>query len=197
MSQVISLRTLFEFSGAIVERAAAEKAKESPPMAQAVPTLSGFVAETGAKQLNEALDTDVFELLADAWLAFKQVRECADPVKHPPDQDTVVTLNDVEITSSNSPLLHTTIAGVALPDLRFTLDLTAKFNALQLVVRHARIRALRPGTGSAIVKLKYGSAKLAERSTPDWKLPGEIKLGEDGIAIPAPDSRPGGNRRQG
>ena len=178
----ISLRSLFEFSGANVECGEAEQAKQS--QAAAAPSLLGFVAETGAKQLNEALDTDVFELLADAWLSFKKVRDCADPTTHPPKQDTVVTLNDVEITSSNTPLLHTTIGGVALPDLRFTLELTAKFKTVQLVVRDARIRSLRPVTASAIVKLKYGSAKLAERSTPEWTLPGEIQLGQDGIAIP-------------
>ena len=179
----ISLRSLFEFSGAHVERGEAEQARQSQATA-ATRSLSGFVAEAGAKQLNEALDTDVFEMLADAWLAFKKVRDCADPATHPPKQDTVVTLHEVEITSSNTPLLHVTVGGVALPDLKFSLDLTAKFQTLQLVVRDARIRSLRPVTASAIVKLKYGSAKLAERSTPDWKLPGEIVLGQDGIAIP-------------
>jgi len=181
---VVSLRSLFEFSGANIERGAAEKAKESAAMAQAAPSLTGFVAETGAKQLNEALDTDVFELLAEAWLKFKQVRDCGDASTHPPAQDTIVTLHDVEVTSTNSPLLHTTVGGVALPELRFTLELSAKFDALQLVVRDAHIRSLRPGSASAIVRLKYGSTKLAERSTPEWKLPGEIALGEDGIAIP-------------
>jgi hypothetical protein len=179
----VSLRTLFEFSGAIVERGATESAKESETAAKATPSLVGFAAEAGAKRLNEALDTDVFELLADAWLAFKQVRDCADPAKHPPGQDTIVTLHDVEVTSTNSPLLHTTLGGVKLPDLSFTLNLVAKFKTVQLLVRDARIRSLRPGGASAIVKLNYGSAKLAERSTPEWNLPGEIALGRDGIAI--------------
>lgn len=177
---VVSLRTLFEFTGTNVERAA-EKAKETTAN---VPTLVGLAAETAAKQLNAAIDADVFELLAEGWLKFKQIRDCADPSKHPPKQDTIVTLHDVEITSSNSPLLHTTVGGVPLPDLRFTLDLTAKFEAVQLVVRDARIRALRPGSASAIVRLKYGDAKLAESSTPEWKLPGEISLGAEGLAIP-------------
>ncbi len=179
----VSLRSLFEFSGAIVERGASESAKEPQAAGKAAPGLAGFAAEAGAKRLNEALDTDVFELLADAWLTFRQVRDCADPATHPPGQDTLVTLNDVEVTSTNSPLLHATVGGVALPDLRFTLSLVARFKTVQLVVRDARIRSLRPGGASAIVKLSYGSAKLAERSTPEWKLPGEIALGRDGIAI--------------
>jgi hypothetical protein len=28
-----------------------------------------------------------FDLLADAWLTFKQVRDCADAATHPPGQD--------------------------------------------------------------------------------------------------------------
>lgn len=179
----ISLRTLFEFSGAIVERGAKESEKESQTPAKAAPSLAGFVAEAGAKRLNEALETDVFELLADAWLLFKQVRDCADPATHPPGQDTLVTMHDVELTSTNSPLLHVTIGGVALPELRFTLNLVAKFKTVQILVRDARIRSLHPGAASAIVKLNYGSAKLAERSTPEWRLPGEIVLGREGIAI--------------
>ena len=55
---------------------------------------------------------------------------------------------------------------------------------VNLVVRDARIRTLRPGGGAAIVKLSYGNAKLVERSTPEWNLPIEIPLGKDGIAIP-------------
>lgn len=178
----VSLRSLFEFSGAIVERGAAERAKDQPAGA-GPPTLVGFVAEAGAKQLNGVLDTDVFELLADAWLTFKQVRDCADATTHPAGQDTIVTLHDVEIASTNSPVLHSTVGGVALPELRFSLVLTAKFKTVQLVVRDARIRSLRPGSASAIVKLSYGSAKLAERATPEWTLPAEIALGSDGIAI--------------
>jgi len=146
----VSLRTLFEFSGAIVARGAAEKMKEQPEGA-APPTLVGFVAEAGAKQLNEVLDTDVFELLAEAWLAFKQARACTDAATHPPGQDTIVTLHDVEIGSTNTPVLHSTIGGVALPELRFSLGLTAKFKTVQLVVRDARIRTLRPASGSAVV----------------------------------------------
>ncbi|MBI3368637.1 MAG: hypothetical protein HY021_09415, partial [Burkholderiales bacterium] len=83
----------------------------------------------------------------------------------------------------HTPVLHTSVSGVKLPDLRFTLELVAKFEAVDLVIRDARIRSLKPGACSALVKLKYGGTKLAERATPKWALPGEIKLGE-GIAIP-------------
>ena len=179
----VSLRSLFEFSGALIERGAAESAKAESGRAAPL-TLVGFVAEAGAKRLNEVLDTDVFALLADAWLVFKQVLDCADPATHPPGQDTIVKLHEVEIELTNAPVLHATVGGVALPDLRFTLALVASFKVVDLIVRDARILALRPGGGSAIVKLSYGNAKLVERSTPEWNLPTEIALGEAGIAIP-------------
>lgn len=178
----LKLRDLFEFSAATVEQADAAK-RAAPDAVAGAPTLTGFVAETAADELNKALDTDVFELLCDGWLKIRQVIDCADPARHPADEACVVPLRDVEITSSHTPVLHTSVGGVKLPDLRFTLELVARFAAVDLVIRDARIRALRPGDCSALVKLKYGGAKLAERATPKWQLPGEVRLG-DGVPIP-------------
>lgn len=178
-----TLRELFEFSASLVERGMAEQGKDSDVVAREAPSLTGFVKETAADSLNDALDTDVIELLAQAWVKLKKVRDCADPKKHPPEETTVLPLRDVEITSTHSPILHTKVGALELPELRFTLELVAKFAAVDLVIRDGRIRSLRPGGCSALVRLKYRAVKLAERSTPEWKLPGEISLGE-GVRIP-------------
>jgi len=170
----VSLRSLFEFSSGNVRTAFAERRPEDGAPASTATTFSDFALERAKDQLNQAIDVDVFELFAGAWVKFKQVRDCANPATHPPGQDTIVTMHDVEVTSSNSPLLHTKIGEVPLPDLRFTLDLTAKFEAIQLVVRDAHVRAIKPGAASAIVKLKYGNTTLAEKATPQWQLPDAI-----------------------
>lgn len=195
----VTLHQLFQFTQALVERGAEARDREAAEAArpgkpgdegqapEAGPSLSGFVAAKAAERLNEALDTDLFEILAEAWLKFREVLECADPARHPPGQDAIVTLHEVEITSTNTPLLHLTAGGVPLPDLRFTLELTARFKSLQLVVRDARIRALRPGLMSAHARLKCGGFKLGEQLTPEWQVPGEISCGE---GIPIPRSRP-------
>lgn len=177
----VSLRALFEFSGAMVEHAAAEQAKGAA--APTSPSLAGFVAESAAQHLNDALEADVLQLLADGWIKFKEVRDCANPKKHPADEVVPVKVFDAELTSTHSPLLRTTVGGVSMPELRFTLELVAKFPAIELLVKNARIRAVRPGRASAVVRLKYGKAQLAERSTPDWTLPLEWPLGKNGIAI--------------
>ena len=182
---VITLRSLFEFSASTVEHAEATQRAEAGAAAQAPPTFTGFIASTAADELNKTLDTDVFEMLSQAWQKLKQVRDCANPALHAPHETSVVPLRDIEITSINTPLLHATVGGVKLPDLRLTLELVAKFGAIDLVIQGARIRSLRPGAASAVVKLKYGSIKLAEKATPKWVLPGSVDLGE-GLAIPWP-----------
>ena len=179
----ITLRDLFEFSASAVEQAEAAQRSEAAAAPLAPPTFTGLVAASAADELNKTLDTDVFEMLAQAWQKLKQVRDCADPKLHGPQETCVVPLRDIEITSVNTPLLHTTVGGIKLPDLRLTLELVAKFAAIDLVIQGARIRTLRPGAASAMVKLKYGSVKLAEKSTPKWVLPGSVDLGE-GLPIP-------------
>lgn len=188
----ITLRSLFEFTASTVEHAETAQRSEAAAAPLAPPTFTGLIAASAADELNKTLDTDVFEMLSQAWLKLKQVRDCADPALHGPQETCIVPLRDIEITSVNAPLLHTSVAGVKLPDLRLTLELVARFAAIDLVIQGARIRALRPGAASAIVKLKYGSTKLAEKSTPKWVLPGSIELG-DGLAIPRrADSAPRG-----
>lgn len=179
----ITLRSLFEFTASTVEHAETAQRSEATAAPLAPPTFTGLIAASAADELNKTLDTDVFEMLSQAWQKLKQVRDCADPNLHAAQETCVVPLRDIEITSVNAPLLHTSVAGVKLPDLRLTLELVARFAAIDLVIRGARIRALRPGAASAIVKLKYGSVKLAEKSTPKWVLPGVVDLG-DGLLIP-------------
>lgn len=179
----ITLRDLFEFSASAVEQAETAQRSEAAAAPLAPPTFTGFVAASAADELNKTLDTDVFEMLGQAWLKLKQVRDCADPKLHGPQETCIVPLRDIEITSVNTPLLHATVGGVKLPDLRLTLELVARFAAIDLVIRGARICALRPGAASAMVKLKYGSIKLAEKSTPKWVLPGSVDLGA-GLPIP-------------
>jgi len=178
----ITLGSLFEFSGTHIERGMAESAMHSSGK-RAAPCWPGFASETIAKQLNETLNVDVFELLAGAWEKFKQVRDCAERNKHSPGELAIVRLTDVEITSTNAPFLQATSNGIALPELNFKLELVAKFEALELVIRDARVRALRPGTASARVCLKYGKTKLYELPTPNWNLPGAIEMPGDGIPI--------------
>jgi hypothetical protein len=171
---IVTLGSLFAFTDAHVTQGAASAA---------TPDWVDFSASLAAERLNETLNVDVFELLADAWLKFRQVRDCADPIKHPPGEVALVRLKDVTVTSRNAPFLRPTSNGAALMELRFELELVARFDTLELVIRDAHIRSLRPGAAQALVTLKYGASKLAERSTPNWQLPGEIALPGEGISL--------------
>ena len=176
------LGSLIEFSGTHVEQGMAEHAKESSGQ-KGEPTWSGFVADVAARQLNETRNVDILDLFAEAWTKFRQGLDCADRSKHPSGETAVVRLTEVEITSTNAPFLQLTLNGLPLRELKFNLELVAKFEALELVIRDARIRAVRPGGASAHVCLKYGKKELGKRSTPHWDLPGEIEMPGDGILI--------------
>jgi hypothetical protein len=129
--------------------------------------------------LNKALDSDVFTLLAgldqSAGGTTPRGRLQSGATKK-------VTLGLHELTSTHHPVLTIRIAQVALPELKLTLELVARFKSAELAVSGGRIRSLAPGEASAIARLKYKSVKLKEQSTPAWKLPGRLDLG-DGVPV--------------
>jgi hypothetical protein len=176
----ISLNELFQFSESDVDKGVAEYAKEHTDAASG---LAGFAASIAAQELNKALDVDIFELFAEAWIKARSIKEYGDRAKHPPGESAVVTLGETELTSTSYPVLELSVSGMKLPVLKFTLELVAKFETVQLAISDARIRSMKPGEAAVVVRLKYGDATLKEVSTAKWKLPGSIAFG-NGIPIP-------------
>lgn len=138
------------------------------------PSLPDFAAKVAAEQLNQVLDADAIEWLGSGLLKLIAIRECADKGKHPPDETIVVSLGATELTSTNYPILEISLDGTKVLELKFTLDLSAKFGTLEVNLRDAKIVSLKPGTATVTAKLRYGDLKLKEQSTPEWKLPGEV-----------------------
>ncbi|MGO4469557.1 hypothetical protein, partial [Pseudoduganella sp. RAF53_2] len=93
-------------------------------------------------------------------------------------------LRDVEITSTNAPFLQAKINGLPVPELRFELDLTAKFKVLEFEIENGYITLIRPTAASAVVCLKYGKKTLVTTPSKDLNLLGEIPLPGKGIPIP-------------
>ena len=176
MSEKMSLRDLIEVSKEDVERAVAEHGGAGANVA-------GFVASTAAGKVNEVLDEDITSLLATGWSKVKDVRTAAERSRKAPGTTEVVTLGKHEQSSTHRPVLTLLLGEQKVADLEFTLELTATFKSVKLAISDGRIRSIAPGEASALARLKYKSLKLKEKSTPEWKLPGEIKL-KDGIAVP-------------
>ncbi|HQR12426.1 MAG TPA: hypothetical protein PLW68_13960 [Casimicrobiaceae bacterium] len=183
MSQPVKLRDLLNLTKADVERALGEQAKDDNAVAGAAGQLGEFAASVGADELNKVLDTDIYELLAHAWATVQSVREGATKSRSKPGEPIVVKLGTHDVTHTCQPVLTFHVADVALPELKLSIELVARFESVALSIVDAKIRALAPGEVSAIARLKYKGVKLKEQPTPPWKLPGEISLGA-GIAIP-------------
>jgi hypothetical protein len=178
---MIKLRDLIDVSADEVHAAFREQAKDENAVLLAQGQLTGFAAGLAADELNKALDSDVFTLIAHGWAKVQTVRDAAKGSAES-GETKKVTLGVHELTSTSHPILTVRIAQVPLPELKLTLELVARFKSAELAISGGRIRSLAPGEASAIARLKYKSVKLKEQSTPAWKLPGRLDLG-DGVPV--------------
>lgn len=176
MSDVIKLRDLIDVTADDVHAAFREQAKDEKAVLLAQGQLTGFAAGLAAEKLNDALDSDVIGLIAQGWTKVQAVREAAKASMQS-GETKKVTLGLHELTSTHHPVLTIRVAKIALPELKLTLELVARFKSVELAIAGGRIHSLAPGEASAIARLKYKSVKLKEQSTPAWKLPGVLPLG--------------------
>ena len=133
---------------------------EAPPQ----PGVPGFVwdlaGRAGADALRRSLDIDVLESVARGWAKALELRRYADRTKHPPDETITVFLGKHDVVAKFHPELHVSMGAVALPRLRFTLELAAVFRAAQLSIRDGHIVALGAGDCAVTAQLKYGDVNL-------------------------------------
>ena len=181
MSESLRLRDLIDITQDDVERALAEQAKEETAVELVQRQLTGYAASLGADELNAVLDTAVIEVLAPAWAKVQAVRDAARRTLESGER-TVVTLGPHDVTSRQHPVLTLKMAQVPLPELRLTVDLSARFKSMALAIAGATIRGLAPGEASLIARLRYGDVVLKEEARPLWALPARVSFGE-GIPV--------------
>lgn len=136
----------------------------------------GMLKEEAAARLSEVLDLDVLEVIGQAWSKARELREYADPLKHPPDETSIVHLGEHAVTCEVYPVLEIKLDEVVLRELRFTLNLAAKFRSVALTIRGGAIRAVAPGACAALAELKYGKWTLKREETPELRLPGRLEF---------------------
>lgn len=143
-----------------------------------------FIATSATEKIVGALDEDVFELLARSWCVARELKEYTDPVKHPPGERSVVRLGRHKFTTSAHPVLTFRIGGFTFRPLRFTVELTAHFEPLELDIENGRIRAIGSGECKVSAQLKYGSVALHKaKESRHLKLPGRYRFESPGLAI--------------
>ena len=165
MNNNIKLRAKIEVSGDEVEKALVEHAKDEPSVSQVLDHLRGPAAKRAADELNQALDLNVFEVLAHGWaqvLAVRSAVQLSALVQGPP---TIVRLDQHNITSTAYPVLNVNVADRALPELRLTLEIIAGAQSATLAVRDGRFELLALGNASVTARLQYKSVLLKEHAT--------------------------------
>ena len=165
MNNGIKLRAPIDVSSGDVEKALFEQAKDEPAVARAYDHLCGSAAKRAADELNQALDVNVFELLAGGWATVLAVRNAVQLSVLMPGPPAIVRLDQHNITSTSYLVLNINAADSALPELKLTLELVAGVQSATLAARDGRIEVIALGEASVIARLKYKSVLLKEHST--------------------------------
>ena len=181
----IYLKDLIRISQEDIERAVAQRDQERNGVAddKGGPNIKGFLASAAAGKLNEVLDKDVTETLAQGWTKIRDVREAAARTVKLPGAMEVLALGKHEQKVTHHPVLMVTVGKMPSAEFEFTLELVAQFNSVKIAITGGKIRSVAPGEASAIVRLKYKEVLLKEVKTLAWKLPGEMRLPGDGILV--------------
>lgn len=173
MRDRIPVSRILELSPDDVHEALQAEAQSKSAPAALLEKVASLGEAVGAKELNEALEVDAIELLAQGWTKLRDVTDAVRKSRASPDTTTMVTLGEHKVTADCQPVLEIKLADLTLTELTFTLELEVLFKSVKLAIRDAR--------------LKYGKVKLKEQKTEAWELPVRIELG-DGIPLANEDS---------
>jgi len=165
MYRQVRLHTPIEVTGADLERALAEQCKDEPAVARVFERLRGTAAERAAEELNRALDVDVFDLLARAWIQLPAVHRAVQFSALTREPSTLVNVDGHRIASTSRVVLDTSVAANALPPLELTLEIVADVHDVTIAARDGRIDLIALGQTSVLARLEYRSMLVAERST--------------------------------
>jgi hypothetical protein len=122
-----------------------------------------FLGLKGAEVLGQALDIDVFDVLARGWCKARELEKYTDRAKYPPDKDYVVFLGEHDLPPlSLHPELQFMIGRLPGPRLRFTLELSAHLRSIALSIRGGHITGIGAGEAFVSAQLKYGDVRLHE-----------------------------------
>jgi hypothetical protein len=147
---------------------------------------SGFTVAIGEK-IEEMFDINLIGVITGAWEDLRELRECADPRNHPPDESISLPLIDHHIDATVKPYLDIAIGGLPTIRASFEIAFDIELRGITVKIQDAAIRSLRLGSCQAAATVKCEGAVLFKRSLRKLEVPGEIVLPR-GIAIRPPDT---------
>ena len=173
-----TLKDLVKLGAGDVGRALQEAGKDDPNVKAAAPSLGGAVAEMASGELERAMDTGIYEVLANVWAKYDKVRETAEKSRKKPDDLHNVKLFEHDFTHTMYPTVTFYVADQPVSELKLTLEIAARFKSVDVGIRNAAIESIASGKGSVLLRLKYDKVKLKELPSQEIDLPGSWKLKE-------------------
>jgi hypothetical protein len=134
------------------------------------------VATAIGEKIEEMFDMDLIAVIAGAWEDLRELRECADPHKHPPDESISLPLIDHHIDATVKPYLDVAIGGLPAIRVSFEIAFDIELRGVTVEIQDALIRGLRLGSCQAEATVKCQGAVLFKRSMKKLEAPGEIVL---------------------
>jgi hypothetical protein len=139
------------------------RAKKGDPQLKAanLPGIALDVAGARATSaVRDALDIDVFELIAKAWAKALELRRAADDAEADPDKTATVFLGEHKLVADLHPVVDVVFGVVGKLSLQFTLEFAATIELAEVTITNHRIVKIGKTEGQASAVLKYGSVEL-------------------------------------
>jgi hypothetical protein len=113
------------------------------------PSLPGFAWDIAASEtssaIRDALDCDVFALLARGWCFARELSKYKNETEYPPDRKTLVYLGKHALATEVHPVVTLYIGPIECRPLRFTVEVKANFDSAALVIQKAAIIGIAAG----------------------------------------------------
>ena len=147
---------------------------------------SGLAADIGAK-IEEMFDIKLIGVMIGAWKDLHELKECADPRKHPPDETISLPLVDYHLDATFKPYIDVAIG--TLPPIRveFEIAIGVELRGVTVKIQAGAVRALRLGSCRASATVKCDGTIVFERCARELEVPGEIVLPR-AVPIESPNS---------
>jgi len=139
-------------------------------------SLAGFLGESAAgavaKEVNAALDKDLFEVIAGSLATLRDLHQYTDAAKFPPERVVTHKLFKSTLQAPQDIDLAVLLAGLPTEiTVVLTLDLNVVLESMTLTIKAGRITGVEFGSAKAQAGLRYKRINLVPlHDTPPLKL---------------------------
>ena len=176
MNPATTLKDLVKLGARDVDAAVGKAAEADARMKAAAPGLGGAMGEIVSAELDRAMDTSIYEVLAHTWRIVDKVRDTAAKSRKKPVDLHNVTLGEHDFTHTVHPSVTFYVADNPVSELKLTIELVARMKSVKLGIRNAMLESVAAGKGGVVVRLKYANVKLKELPSQEIDLPGAWAL---------------------